>query len=191
MRVMPGGVPMSWLTDLCDGWPPFVAEGDGAWFIDVDGHRYLDVNIADTSMFCGYGPPAVVRAVSSAVRTGTQFLLPGEDAIVVARRWRSGTDCPSGSLRSRQRRPTSRRCAWLGTSPAARSSSCSTATMHGHSDEMQTTLANGSVVDEAPGLAPGTAVGVRLAPFNDADALRAALRDEQVACVLAEPANDQ
>jgi hypothetical protein len=34
---------------------------------------------------------------------------------------------------------------------------------HGDSDEMQMMLADGEVVDETPGLAPGTAEGVRLA----------------------------
>ena len=29
LRVMPGGVPMSWLTDLNDGTPPFAAAGEG------------------------------------------------------------------------------------------------------------------------------------------------------------------
>ena len=36
--------------------PLWVAEGHGARFTDVDGHEYGDFNIADMSMFCGYGP---------------------------------------------------------------------------------------------------------------------------------------
>jgi glutamate-1-semialdehyde 2,1-aminomutase len=186
-RVMPGGVPMAWLSDLFDGVAPFAVAGEGAWFTDLDGHRYLDVNIADTSMFCGYGPPAVVRAVSEAVRSGTQFLLPGEDAIVVAEQ-----------LAARYRLPQ-----WQFTLAATSANPeamrlCRHATgrglvlmfdgkYHGHADEMQTMLEHDAVVDESPGLAPGTSSGVRLVPFNDPDALHAALRDERVACVLTEP----
>ncbi len=188
LEVMPQGVPMSWLHDLNDGEPPFAAEGEGAWFTDVDGHRYLDVNIADTSMFCGYAPPPVVRAVSAAVRTGTQFLLPGEDAVEVARllaaryrlpQWQFTLAATSANVEAMRlcRRATDRGLVLMFDGK-----------YHGHSDEMQTELDGGRVVDEAAGLPPGNAAGVRLVPFNDPDALRATLRDERVACVLAEPA---
>jgi glutamate-1-semialdehyde 2,1-aminomutase len=187
VRVMPGGVPMSWLTDLNDGTPPFAAAGEGAWFTDVDGHRYLDVNIADTSMFCGYGPPAVVRAVSEAVRTGTQYLLPGEDAIVVAEnlaeryglpQWQFTLAATSANVEAMR---LSRHATGRGIVLMVEGK------YHGHSDEMLTVLDGGSVVEAEPGLPPGTAAGVRIVPFNDPDALQAALRDERVACVLTEP----
>ena len=88
---MPLGVPMTWMASLHGHPPVYMDRGEGAYIIDVDGHRYLDTNIADTSMYCGYGPEPVVRAVSQRVRLGTQFLMPTEDAIVVAeelaRRW--------------------------------------------------------------------------------------------------------
>ena len=187
-EVMPNGVPMSWLHYLNDGAPPFAAEGEGAWFTDVDGHRYLDVNIADTSMFCGYGPAPVVRAVSEAVRTGTQFLLPGEDAIEVARllrdryglpQWQFTLAATSANVEAMRlcRHATGRGLVLMFDGK-----------YHGHSDEMLTELENGRVVDESPGMPPGNAAGVRLVAFNDLDALEAALRDERVACVLTEPA---
>ena len=90
-RSMPGGVPMSWMASLHAHPPVFAATADGAWFTDVDGNRYLDMNQADMSMACGYAPPAVVEAVQTRMATGSQFLLPTEDAIEVAeelaRRW--------------------------------------------------------------------------------------------------------
>ena len=44
--VMPNGVPMSW--HATDNDPPiYVAEGRGSRFRDVDGHEYVDFNIAD------------------------------------------------------------------------------------------------------------------------------------------------
>jgi glutamate-1-semialdehyde 2,1-aminomutase len=62
--VMPNGVPMSWLRTSYDHLPPFVDEGRGGHFRDVDGNDYADFNIADMSMFTGYGPEPVVRAVA-------------------------------------------------------------------------------------------------------------------------------
>ena len=82
--VMPNGVPMAWLVGSYHHLPMWVAEGRGAHFTDVDGHEYRDFNIADMSMFCGYAPEPLVRAVSERVARGNQFLLPTEDAIVVS-----------------------------------------------------------------------------------------------------------
>ena len=50
---------------------------------DVDGHEYADFNIADMSMFTGYGPAPVVGG-EPAGRLGSQYLLPTEDSIWVA-----------------------------------------------------------------------------------------------------------
>jgi len=82
-RSMARGVPMGWMTAIYQHPPMFIAEGDGAWFSDVDGHRYLDMNVADLSMNGGFGPPAVVAAVAERMRRGSQFLLPTEDALAV------------------------------------------------------------------------------------------------------------
>ena len=83
-RVMPNGVPMAWMVGSYHHLPPWVASGTGAHFTDVDGTTYRDFNIADLSMFCGYAPEPLVRAVSDAIARGNQYLLPVEDAIVVS-----------------------------------------------------------------------------------------------------------
>src|SRR5689334_21856522 len=81
---MPRGVPMSWMDDLYEHPPVWVAEGSGAEFTDVDGHRYLDMYIADMSGFCGHAPDPVIKAVTHRIACGNQFLLASEDAIAVA-----------------------------------------------------------------------------------------------------------
>ena len=81
---MPNGVPMAWMVGSYHHLPLWVESGEGAHFTDVDGHVYRDFNIADLSMFCGYAPEPVVRAVSDRVARGNQFMLPVEDAIVVS-----------------------------------------------------------------------------------------------------------
>jgi glutamate-1-semialdehyde aminotransferase len=83
-RHMPAGVPMSWMALLYNHAPFFVRQGAGAYITDVDGHRYLDMNLADTSMACGYGLAAVAEAVNAQFIRGSQFLLPTEETIVVA-----------------------------------------------------------------------------------------------------------
>ena len=83
-HVMPNGVPMSWLRTSYDHPPIWVDDAKGSRFRDVDGHEYADFNIADMSMFTGYGPDPVVEAVSRRMAAGSQFLLPNEDSIWVA-----------------------------------------------------------------------------------------------------------
>jgi glutamate-1-semialdehyde 2,1-aminomutase len=81
---MPNGVPCAWMDGLYFHQPIFAERGKGAYFWDVDGHKYLDMNQADLSMNCGYGPEALVSAVHERVANGSQFLLPVEDSITVS-----------------------------------------------------------------------------------------------------------
>ena len=185
---MPRGVPMSWMDDLYEHAPVWVTEGRGAYFTDVDGHRYLDMYIADASGFCGHAPVPVVEAVSRRIERGNQFLLPSEDAIAVAEH-----------LASRYRMPK-----WQFTSSAtqanlevirlAREMTGRETVLvfdgkyHGELDSTLVILEGGRVVPESRGL-PGSVSGqTRVIPFNDVEALRAALEPGDVAAVLAEPA---
>src|SRR5262245_32882035 len=83
-RSMPCGVPMAWMVGLYRHHPMFVAQGAGAYFEDVDGNRYLDMNLADLAGSLGFAPLAVVAAVRRRAELGTAFLLPTEDAIVTS-----------------------------------------------------------------------------------------------------------
>ncbi len=82
--VMPNGVPMSWLRTSYDHPPLFIQTAAGSRLRDVDCHEFADFNIADMSMFTGYGPAPVVEAVRRQVARGSQYLLPTEDSIWVA-----------------------------------------------------------------------------------------------------------
>jgi glutamate-1-semialdehyde 2,1-aminomutase len=83
-RTMPRGLPMAWMNELYDHPPLWVSHGAGSRFWDIDGHEYVDLYVADMSAFCGHAPTPVVRAVSERMAAGNQFLLPSEDALLVA-----------------------------------------------------------------------------------------------------------
>jgi glutamate-1-semialdehyde aminotransferase len=187
-RSMPLGVPMAWMASLHGHPPLYMERGEGAYLFDVDGHRLLDTNIADTSMFCGYGPEPVVRAVSERIRTGSQFLMPSEDAIAVAeelaRRW----GLPQWQFTL---------SATLANVEAIRFARFVTGRpmivtfdgkYHGHGDELLVTVEDGRTVPENPGLPPGVEAHVRVVDFNDVEGLARALEPRDVACVLVEPA---
>jgi glutamate-1-semialdehyde aminotransferase len=179
---------MSWMEDLYEHPAVWVTEGRGAHFTDVDGHRYLDMYIADASGFCGFAHPAVVEAVSRRIERGNQFLLPGEDAIAVAEH-----------LAGRYRMPM-----WQFTSSAtqantevirlAREMTGREAILvfdgkyHGELDSTLVVLENGQVRPEMRGLPAWVSGQARVVSFNDVEGVRAALEPEDVAVVLAEPA---
>jgi glutamate-1-semialdehyde 2,1-aminomutase len=187
--VMPNGVPMAWLVGSYHHQPMWVAEGHGAHFTDVDGHEYRDFNIADMSMFCGYAPEPLVRAVSSQVARGNQFLLPTEDAIVVSEelgrrfglpRWQytsSATHANTEAIRV-ARVVTGREKVLMFDGK-----------YHGHLDEALVELtADGSLVPEERGVPADSVAGTVIVPFNDVAALGRALERPDVALVLTEPA---
>ena len=185
---MPQGVPNGWMADLFGHDPLWIDRGEGPYLIDVDGHRMLDTNIADTSMFCGYSPEPVVDAVSERIALGPQFLMPTEDAIVVAeelaRRWQmpkwrftlAATSANTEAIRV-ARHVTGRPKLLMFEGK-----------YHGHDDEMLVVREDDELKPELFGLLPRIVDDVRLVPFNDLDALEHALAPGDVACVLAEPA---
>jgi glutamate-1-semialdehyde 2,1-aminomutase len=186
--VMPNGVPMSWLRTSYDHPPLFIESAAGSRLRDVDGHEYADFNIADMSMFTGYGPAPVVEAVSRQVALGSQYLLPTEDSIWVA-----------GELARRYGLPL-----WQFTLAAtsanteviriARSATGREKVLffdgkyHGHFDDVLVQLEDGRLVPEEDGLPRDVTARTVIVPFNDLDALERALASHEVALVITEPA---
>jgi glutamate-1-semialdehyde 2,1-aminomutase len=185
---MPNGVPMSWMRCFYDVPPLFVAEGRGARFRDVDGNDYVDFNIADMSMFCGYAPEPVVAAVSRKVAAGSQFMLPSEDALWVAeelgRRW--GLPKWQFTLSASQANVEAIRMARAST--GRDKVLVFDGKYHGHFDEALVELREGQLVPEEPGLPRHVIEETKIVQFNDLGALAAALAPRDVALVLTEPA---
>jgi glutamate-1-semialdehyde 2,1-aminomutase len=185
---MPRGVPMAWMDDLYDHPPVWVSQGEGARFTDVDGHTYLDMYLADMSAFCGHAPAPVVEAVGRRMELGGQFLLPVEDAIVVAEhladryglpKWQftlSATQANTEVIRL-ARELTGREIVLMFD-----------AKYHGEGDATLVVQEGGVLVPESRGLPPGIADQARIVQFNDDAALEAALEPGDVALTLAEPA---
>ncbi len=184
---MPNGVPMAWMA-IDQEVPAYIERGQGAGFTDVDGQRYLDVNISDMVMFCGYGNPAIVEAVAERARGGTQFLLPTPEAVDVAEElarrypvpfWQFTLSASQANVEAIRiaRAATGREVALLFDGH-----------YHGHFDEGLINLEDGQLVPSQRGLAKSTPGKVRIAQFNDVEGLRRALEPRDVAVVLTEPA---
>jgi glutamate-1-semialdehyde 2,1-aminomutase len=185
------GVPMNWMVKWAGAFPPFVREAQGAHFVDVDGHRYIDFCLGDTGAMTGHSPSATVKAVEEQARRGITLMLPGEDSIFVAeelqKRFRlpywqfalTATDANRFSIRLARQitgRPKILVFNWC---------------YHGTVDETFITLnANGAAGPRPGNIGPpvNPAVTTTVIEFNDVVALERALAVGDVACVLAEPA---
>ncbi len=184
---MPNGVPMAWMAQDNDQ-PVYIESGSGPGFTDLDGFGYIDFNASDMAMFCGHAHPAIVAAVQAQAARSTQFLLPTpasvEVAELLARRypvpqWQftlSATQANTEAIRL-ARAVTGREVIVLFQGH-----------YHGHFEEGLVDLADGQAGPVQRGLSKGVTGRVRIAQFNDIDAVRVALEPGDVALVLTEPA---
>lgn len=190
-RNLLSGVPMPWMTRWPGSFPLTVASAAGSRFVDVDGLEYDDFCLGDTGAMTGHGLDAVADSLSVQARRGITTMLPSSDATWVAGelarrfglpKWQmamSATDANRFVLRlSRMltRRPKIVVMDWC---------------YHGTVDETLAVLdASGRVVSRPGAIGPQVdpSMTTKVVPFNDAEALRAALEPGDVACVLMEPA---
>jgi glutamate-1-semialdehyde 2,1-aminomutase len=85
LELLPGGVnsPVRAMRSIGRD-PIFVARGEGAELIDVDGNRYVDWVMSWGPLIAGHAHPEVVSAVSAAAAAGTSFGAPTEAEVDLA-----------------------------------------------------------------------------------------------------------
>ena len=191
LKVMPGGVPMSWMAKWPGKYPIFVASANGARFTDVDGHEYIDFCLGDTGSMTGHSPAATVAAINEQLKIGITAMLPTADAVTVsnelARRfglpyWQytvSATDANRHVIRYSR--------LITGRSKIVVIDKC----YHGSVDETFATLdSNGNTVVREGNLGAPVALDqtTRVVEFNDLAAMEMALAHGDVAAILMEPA---
>jgi glutamate-1-semialdehyde aminotransferase len=181
---------MHWMAKWPGGFPLVVAEAHGSHFVDVDGHEYVDFCLGDTGAMSGHSPGPTVRAIEAQARRGITLMLPTEDAAAVsselARRFRlpvwqfalTATDANRFAIRLARHvtgRPFVLVFNWC---------------YHGTVDETFATLTGAGVGPRRGNLGPPVdpRTTTKVVELNDLDGLERALADQDVACVLAEPA---
>ncbi|HEX7696738.1 MAG TPA: aminotransferase class III-fold pyridoxal phosphate-dependent enzyme, partial [Candidatus Acidoferrum sp.] len=185
-----GGVPMNWMKKWAGAFPIFVKSAKGAHFTDVDGREYIDLCLGDTGAMTGHSPEIVAETVARRAKEGITFMLPTEDSLWVGedlqRRFRlsywqftlTATDANRFAIRI-AREITQR-------SKILVFHYC----YHGTVDESFARLENGVVGPRRGNIGPpvNPAETTRVVEFNDLNALERALKHQDVACILAEPA---
>lgn len=168
------------------------AKGPYAW--DVDGNKFLDLNMGFGALLTGHLHPVVMDAVSEQMSKGTLFVAPSEAAFEVADAlqerfahplWRftnSGTEAVMTAVRAAR--------AYTGRNKIVKV----IGGYHGHSDttlvscKPSTTVGVEAVADTL-GLLPGVLENTIAIPYNDAEALEQVLvaNTGKVAAFLVEP----
>jgi glutamate-1-semialdehyde 2,1-aminomutase len=193
-EVIPGGVnsPVR-AFDSVGGVPRFIERGERAELVDVDGNRYIDLVGSWGPLVLGHARPEIVEAVTRAARSGSSFGAPTEGEVELAetiveavpsvekvRLVSSGTEAGMSAIRL-ARGATGRRklLKFVGH-------------YHGHSDALLVAAGSGVAtlgIPGSPGVTEGAAQDTVLVPWNDRDAVRAAVdaHAEDLAAILCEP----
>ncbi len=185
-----GGVPMNWMKKWAGAFPIFVKHGKGAHFTDVDGREYVDLCLGDTGAMTGHSPDAVADAMARRVREGITLMLPTEDSVWVGEElkrrfglpyWQfalTATDANRFAIRIT--REVTQRPKILVYNYC----------YHGTVDETFVSLHDGAVGPRRGNIGPpvNPAETTRVVEFNDLSALEDALKQHDVAALLAEPA---
>src|ERR1700747_1921737 len=186
-----GGVPMNWIKKWAGAFPVFVKSAKGAHFICVDGRDYVDLCLGDTGAMTGHSPDVVVEAVAFRARQGITLMLPTEDSLWVGEDLKRRFGLPYWQF-TLTATDANRFAIRIAREITQRSKIlvfhyC----YHGTIDESFASLGkNGEVGPRRGNIGPpvNPAETTRVVEFNDLDALEAALKHNDVACVLAEPA---
>lgn len=193
-KVLPGGVnsPVRAYRSV-GGTPPFLVRGEGSHVWDEDGNEYVDFVGSWGPLILGHSHPAVLEAVSQAMKNGLSFGAPTAIEVDVAelivsmvpnidmvRMVNSGTEAVMSALRVAR--------GVTGRSKIIKFEGC----YHGHSDSMLVKAGSGALTGGAPdskGVPAGVAADTLIAQYNDLGSVKQLLEanPDQIAAIIVEP----
>jgi glutamate-1-semialdehyde 2,1-aminomutase len=192
LDVMPGGVNSPVRAMRAIGRDPlFIASGEGAELVDVDGNRYVDYVCSWGPLIHGHAHPEVLAAIIAAAERGTTFGAPTEaevdlatevarrmPAVPMLRMTSSGTEATMSALRVAR--------AATGREEIVKFAGA----YHGHVDGLLAQAGSGlatQAIPASPGVPAAATAATTVVPWNDREALVAAVRAHPPAAIVAEP----
>ncbi|MBL0720904.1 aminotransferase class III-fold pyridoxal phosphate-dependent enzyme [Piscinibacter sp. Jin2] len=185
------GLPLHWMRDWGLPFPLLIERAEGATVHTLDGQALDDFCLGDTAAMFGHAPPAVVAAVQRQIARGSTAMLPSEDAAAVGALLQARFGLPQWQFALSASDANRFLLRWLRAATGRRRLLVFDGCYHGTVDDCFVDLDD----DGRPTMRPSLLGQVQdlrgsttVLPFNDLDALEAALAEGDVACLLAEPA---
>ena len=194
-RVIPGGVnsPVR-AFGAVGGTPRFAVRGEGAYVVDADGNRHVDLVQSWGALLFGHARPEIIEAAREAAARGTTFGAPTEGEVELAERITgampsvemvrlvsSGTEAAMSAIRLAR--------GFTGRDLVVKFEGC----YHGHSDALLAKGAGSGIatfgIPGSPGVTEGAARDTLTVPFNDVEAVGNVFAEhgDTIAAVIVEP----
>lgn len=175
------------------GAPIVMARGEGAYFYDVDGNKYIDYLAAYGPIITGHAHPHITEAIKRAAENGVLYGTPTEHEVVFAEMLKeaipslekvrfvnSGTEAVMTTIRVAR--------AFTKRDKIIKFAGC----YHGHSDLVLVAAGSGPSqlgTPDSAGVPKSVAQEVITVPFNDIEQFKEAFHHfgDQIAGVLVEP----
>lgn len=185
-----GGVPMHWMSDWSTPVPLFVSHAKNSRFFDVDGHEYIDFCLGDTGSMFGHSPDPIAQAIASQGNRGLTTMLPGEDAIVCGELLTKHFGLPYWQVTTTATDANRFVVRWARAITKRSVLLVFDGCYHGTVDDVMVRCHDGETVHRSGliGQAYDLTEHSRSIPFNNIEALEAALSKGDVAALLCEPA---
>ena len=186
------GVPLHWMRD----WPSpatlFVAQAQGATLTCADGLRYADFCLGDTGAMFGHSPAPLARALAEQASSGLTCMLPATNAVAVGEALSNTFGLPMWQMALSASDANRFVLRWARAITGRPQLLVFDGCYHGAVDDtlvdMDPVSGNTLPRPSVLGQVHNHAAFTRVVPFNDLPALEAALKQGDVACLLAEPA---
>ena len=175
------------------GAPVTMAYGNGIYFFDIDGNRYIDYLAAYGAIITGLTHPHITKALTEAAQTGVLYGTPTVHELKLAKMIKeaipsldkvrftnSGTEAVMTTIRVAR--------AYTGRDKIVKFAGC----YHGHSDLVLVAAGSGAAqlgTPDSAGVPHSIAQEVITVPFNDIGAYQEVINKwgDQIAAVLVEP----
>ncbi len=171
--------------------PTFIDRAEGPWIYDVDGNGFIDYVLSWGPMLLGHRNALVVDAITAQAQKGTSFgapcgleeqlarlIISAYPSVEKLRFVSSGTEATMSALRLAR--------GVTGRDGIIKCEGC----YHGHGDSLLVKAGSGVAtlgLPDSPGVPQDLAKHTQTVPYNDLDAMRAALARAPTAAIIIEP----
>ena len=191
-RLLPGGVnsPVRSFSSV-GGEPFFVKKAKGAYLTDEDGKRYIDYIGSWGAQILGHCDSRIVKIISQTIREGITYGIPCKKEVAIAKKItdiypsiskvrmvNSGTEATMSAIRLAR--------GYTGRTKILKFNGC----YHGHADSFLIKAGSGASTLGSPdskGVPKSFASETISVPYNDIQAVKAAIRKNKLACIIIEP----